>query len=439
MKTQWLLAACLIVTSAHAADWPQWRGPNRDGVSTEKGLLKQWPAGGPKLVWTYDQAGAGYSAPAIVGDRLYLSGARGDSEYLYALDLKANPPQELWAVKIGPNFTWKGNSWNAGPSAAVGVDGDLVFALGGQGELVCVDTSGKEKWRTSLTKDLGGEVNPIGGGLGSEEGAPKLGWGYAGSPLVDGHTLICVPGGPKGTVAALDTKTGNVLWRSKELTDQATYAAPMAATIHGVRQYLIMTNKGVAGVATDGALLWYYQREEPYGDIVACTPVVHDNLVFISAASTGGGCDLVQVTPDGKTFKAEKVYAGRNLANFHGGLVLVGGHVYGAAGDFGRSRWVCLDLKSGKSAWEREDRRLGKGAVICADGHLYCLGEKDGTVMLVEATPDKWTPKGQFKLPGEGSKLRKERGGFWTHPVIAHGKLYLRDQELLYCYLVISH
>lgn len=416
---------CAAVVQSPAADWPQFRGPNRDGVSKETGLLKAWPTGGPPLAWTFDKAGAGYSGPAIVGDHLYLAGARGESEYVIALDTKAG--KELWAAKIGPTFTWKGNGWNAGPSATPTVGGGMVYALGGRGELVCVDAAkGGEVWRKSMPKDLAGEVNPIGG---SPE---KIGWGYTWSPLVDGDQVICTPGGPQGTLGALDKKTGKVLWRSKELTDQATYSSPVAAEIGGVRQYVQMTNAGVAGVAAkDGALLWYYKREEPYNDIVASTPLVRDNLVFISAAE---GCDLVKVAVDGAKFNAEKVYANNSLANFHGGMVLVGDDVYGASGALGpRSKWVCLKVQDGKVAWANEDRRLGKGSLTYADGNLYCYGEKQGLVVLAEASPRKWTPKGQFSLPQE-SKLRLDRGGYWTHPVVANGKLYLRDQELLFCY-----
>jgi outer membrane protein assembly factor BamB len=426
------LAACLLTLApaAHGDDWPQWRGPNRDGVSREKGLLKEWPKGGPKLLWTFKDAGGGYSQPAIVGDRLYLSGARGDSEYLFAVDLTKTPPVEAWAVKIGPTFTWQGNNWNEGPSAAPTVDGDLVFALGGNGELVCVDGKGNEKWRTNLPKNLDAEVNPIGG---SPE--KKLGWGFAAAPLVDGDKLICVPGGPKGTVAALDKRTGAVLWRSKELTEQASYSAPVAAEIAGVKQYVVMTNAGVAGVGTDGKLLWNYKRKKRYADIIACTPIVHKDQVFVSAAGSGGSSELLKVEKGAGGFTVTRAWESKDLQNFHGGVVLVDGYLYGASGDFGRSSWVCLNMKDGKSAWDEDDRDLGKGSLAYADGCLYCLGEKSGVVKLAEASPKELTVKGDLQLP-DASKLRKGSGGFWTHPAIANGRLYLRDQELLYCYQI---
>ncbi|MGE3806902.1 MAG: PQQ-binding-like beta-propeller repeat protein, partial [Gemmataceae bacterium] len=268
MNTRRLLAlafSVLFLSPLAADDWPQFNGPERNGISKEKGLLATWPKGGPKLVWTYKEAGVGYSAPAVVGDRLYILGGRDKTEYLIALDVKAG--KELWSAKIGDLFTWKGNSWNAGPSATPTVDGDLIFALGGQGVLLCTDTAGKEKWRKDLPKDMGAQVNPSGGG-------PKdVGWGYAWSPLVDGDKLIIQPGGPQGTLAALNKTTGEILWRSKGYTDQASYASPIVATVAGTRQYINLTNEGLTGVdPKTGAVLWRYARE--YNDCVIPTPVV---------------------------------------------------------------------------------------------------------------------------------------------------------------------
>src|SRR5262245_55966592 len=236
----------VVVTAIRAEDWPQFRGPQRDGVSRETGLRKTWPQDGPPLLWSYAEAGLGYSGPAVVGDRLYMSGGRGDQEYVFALDLKNvadKTVKEVWSAKIGPLFTWKGNQWNMGPNATPTVGGERLFALGGFGDLVCVETaSGKEAWRKSMPRDLGGEVNPIGGGL---EDPTPLGWGYAWSPLVDGDRIICVPGGKQGLLAALDGKSGTIIWQSKEITDQAPYSSPVAAEVGGVRQYIQVTNAGV--------------------------------------------------------------------------------------------------------------------------------------------------------------------------------------------------
>jgi len=429
IRVSLFLIAIASLPALHADDWPQFRGPQRDGVSREKGLMQEWPAGGPKLRWTFDGAGLGYSGPAIVGDRLYLCGARGDEDFVFALDLKGDEPKELWARKIGPRFTWKGNQWNTGPNVSPTVEGGRVYALGGFGDLVCVDaTDGQEQWRVNLPRDLGGEVNPIGGG--AEEPTP-LGWGYSHAPLVDGDRLICVPGGSKGLLAALDKKTGKLLWQSKDVAEQASYSSPMIAEIGGVRQIIQVTNSGIVGITIeDGRTLWLYRRDPAYDDVVIATPIVHKDHVF-STVGFQQGCDLIKLVTDGKKFDVEKVFSDRSVQNRDGGVILVGDHLYGHSENLG---WFCREFITGKVAWS-ERNKLARGPVTCADGRLYCLAEKGEVVMLVEPSPDGWREKGKMKLPRE-SQRRLPSGGVWTHPVIANGRLYVRDQELLFCYEV---
>src|SRR5262249_38684348 len=306
--------ACLGVLAPviRAEDWPQFRGPQRDGVSRETGLRKEWPESGPPLLWTYTNAGLGYSGPAIVGDRLYMCGGRGNTEYVFALDLKNvadRTVKEAWSAKIGPLFTWKGNQWNMGPNATPTVSGERLYALGGFGDLVCVEKgTGKELWRKSMPRDLGGEVNPIGGGL---EDPTPLGWGYAWAPLVDGERLICVPGGKQGLLAALDAKSGSVIWESKEVPDQASYSSPGASEIGGVRQYMQVTTAGVVGVAAkDGKRLWSYRRDPAYKDVVIATPVVHDSHIF-STVGFAQGCDLIKLVPSGNEIAVEEVFSNK--------------------------------------------------------------------------------------------------------------------------------
>lgn len=416
-----VLGLFAIVPMLGAADWPQFRGPNRDGYSQDKGLLKEWPKAGPKLVWTWKDAGAGYSGPAVVGDTLYMMGAREGSEYLYALDIKG--PKELWSVKLGPMFQWKGNSWNDGPSATPTVDGDLVFALSGNGELVCADTKGNPKWRKSMPKDFAGEVNPIGG-----DAKNLLGWGYTWSPLVDGDNLICVPGGKKGLVAALDKKTGNLVWQSKEVTDQATYSSPIVADVQGVRQYIVMTNAGAVGIdAKTGGALWVYKREQPFADCVIPTPVYFTDHVYMTVGF-GLGCDLVKLTKDGAKFKSEPVYSDRKLTNREGGVILMDGRIFGHSENKG---WECQDLMTGKILWA-DKRKMKSGSLITAEGLFYIYGADDGVVALVKPDAKKWEEISRFTIPQMGKN--KPNGKIWTHPIIANGKLYLRDQELLFCY-----
>jgi outer membrane protein assembly factor BamB len=412
-----LVLACPV--AGLGADWPQWLGPDRNNVSKETGLLKKWPEGGPQLLWTYREAGTGYSAPAVVGGKVYVMGARKDDEYLFALD---DQGKELWAVKIGPVYDFKTNAWSRGPNGTPSVDGDRVYALGSQGELVCASTAGKVLWHKSMPNDLGGEVNPVGGDA-------KFGWGFSWSPLVEKDKVVCIPGGPKGLFAALDKNTGEVLWRSKDVKDQATYASPVAAEIGGVRQYIALVQNGVVSVAPqDGALLWEHRRENDYPDVVCPTPICQGDQVFVTA--WGGGSDLLKIGREGNKFKATEVYSTKRLSNRQGGVVLVDKFVYG----FHDTRaWVCLDFATGEAKWEA--KRLGAGSLTAADGRLYIRTEDGDTVAMAEASPKAFTEVSRFTLP-ETSKLRKSNGKAWTYPVISDGRLYLRDQELIFCYKI---
>ena len=432
MTTTIALLALLASPFLRAAedDWPQYRGPNRDDVSAEKGLLQKWPEPGPRLHWTYANAGVGYSGPAVVGGRYYTLGGRGDTEFLIALDVdkvKDGAPAEAWAARVGPLFDFKTNNWSSGPSSTPTVDGDAVFALGGNGDLVCVAAAtGKERWRLNLPSDLGAEINPIGGG------PAKLGWGFTWSPLVDGNLLICLPGGPKGTVAALDKKTGRVAWRSAELTEQAAYTSPVAAEIDKVRQYLVLTNQGLRSVAAaNGRLLWKSDRR--LGTEVVNSPIVKGSLVFTTVGAGRGG-DLVRAKREGDRFAVEEVYSNKNLANHHGNVVLFEDHLYGASEQKG---WICQGLESGEVVWTAERGKLPSGSVTYADGRFYCYGDRDGSVTLLEASNKACNILSRFVVPKKSS-LRKPSGGVWTPPVVANGKLFLRDQELVFCYDVKS-
>jgi outer membrane protein assembly factor BamB len=423
------LALCIaVLTGLHtpAADWPQWRGPDRTAVSAETGLLKTWPAGGPKLLWTFDKAGLGYACFAVVGGKLFTMGARGEDEYVFCLDEKG---QEAWATKIGKVFDFKGNAWSRGPNATPTVDGERVFALGSQGVLVCVNKAdGKEVWRKDLPKELAAEVNNDAPG-----GEKKFGWGYCWSPLVDGDQLICVPGGPQGLFAALDKASGKVLWRSKGVTDQATYSSPIVAEIGKVRQYIYLLQEGVVGVsAKDGELLWRHKRDNT-DDVVCPTPVSEGNMVYVTVG-VGGGCELLKLTPEGKKFKVEAAYSEKAIANKQGGMVKVGKYLYGYHEE---RAWMCQEFETGKlGKWPKREapNALKAGGVVAADGRLYVLDET-GTAGMIKINPDKYEEVSRFTLP-RLSKLRKASGRVWTHPVLADGKLYLRDQEFIFCYQV---
>jgi outer membrane protein assembly factor BamB len=401
-----------------AADWPQWRGPNRTEISAEAGLLKAWPPEGPRLLWKYDQAGVAYSGPAVVGNRLYCCGADETNEFVFCLDVSSG--KRLWQTPIGPRFR---NGYGDGPRCTPTTDGDVLYVLGGQGNLTCLElATGKPRWPRpiSMQKDLGGQM--------------MSGWGYSESPLVDGNRLVCSPGGPRGTLAALDKKTGNVIWRSAELTDTATYSSIIVAEVGGIRQYIQTTfakgEGGIVGVrASDGKLLWRVPRDG-YKTAVIPTPIFHNNHVFVSAGY-GAGCDLIKLTPQGAAIRAEKVYTSKNMVNHHGGVVLLEGHLYGYSDGKG---WVCMDFLTGNYRWE-EKGKLGKGSLTYADGRFYCLAEGNGTCVLIEASPQGWKEHGRFTIVRDPNRPKvSNASNVWTHPVVANGRLYLRDCNLLYCY-----
>ena len=402
------LAVTLLVPFARAADWPQWRGPDRDGVSKETGLLQTWPQGGPPLAWKATGLGEGHSSVSVAAGRIYTMGDGRDGSYVHALDEKTG--KHLWSTKLGRAGGGEDTTPNrTGARGTPTVDGNKLYVLGQYGEVACFTTDGKEVWRADLVKDYGGRVNR---------------WAYSESPLVDGEKVIVTPGGAKGTVLALDKNTGRPLWQSKEWTDGAHYASATIATIGGVRQYVQQTEKSVAGVAADdGRLLWKASRPEGRTAVVP-TPIEKDGMVFV-AAGYGVGCHLFKVTPGaGGKFSVEQVYANKDMKNHHGGVVLLGEHVYGA-NDPGML--TCMELKTGKVAWS--DRAPGKGSLVIADGRIYFRNEQSpGEVTLVEATPEGYREAGSFTPPDASGR------NTWPHPVVANGKLYLRDQDVLLCY-----
>jgi outer membrane protein assembly factor BamB len=414
MPTTWLSIRPLYVLGlflagaalAVASDWPHWRGPNRDGVSTETGLLKAWPAGGPPLVWKAAGLGEGYSSVSIVGDRIFTLGDRNGSSFVIALNVGDGKP--VWSAKLGRAGA-PGSPAFEGPRATPTVDGELVYAVGQWGELVCLETAtGKELWRKDYLKDFGGQL-------------PN--WGFAESPLADGDQVVVTPGGAQGAVVALNRKTGAVTWHSKEFTDSPHYASLLLAQIGGVRQYIELTPASVAGIAAaDGKLLWRAPRRGQTA--VVPTPIYHDGFVYVTSGY-GVGCNLFSITPAAGKFTAQQIYANKVMVNHHGGVIEVGDYLYGYSDGKG---WTCQDFKTGEARWQEKDK-LGKGSLVYADGHLYLREEnKSGTVALIEATPDGYKEHGRFAQPQRTDK------NSWAHPVIAGGKLYLRDQDLLLCY-----
>lgn len=404
LKSIFCLVLLLAVGPGYAADWPQWRGPDRTDVSTEAGVLKSWPEAGPGRLWVNEDAGIGYAGFAVVGGRLYTMGARGDATFVIALSVADG--EELWAARVGEMLN---NGWGDGPRGTPTLDAGLVYALGGRGDLVCLRAAdGRELWRRNM-KEFGGRVP---------------GWGYTESVLVDGPRVVCTPGESDGAMVALDKRTGKLLWQCEEFKDGAQYSSIIVANHSGKRQYIQLTQKSVVGVdAETGALLW--RSDWPGRTAVIPTPIYHNGHVYVTSGY-GVGCKLIRLD---ENHNASDVWDNKHMKNHHGGVILLDGHVYGYSDNVG---WVCQDFRSGEIVW-REKEKLGKGAIAHSDGRFYCLEEDSGTLVLIDASPEGWRERGRFRLEPQSGK-RSRRGKVWTHPVISDGRLYLRDQEVISCY-----
>ena len=399
------LALLLLLTpTAVAADWPQWRGPNRDGVSKETGLLKEWPAAGPALRWKLTDIGTGYSTPAVVGGRVYLQTTVGNDES--ALALNEADGKQVWKTGIGKVRPNVGPPY-PGTRATPTVDGDRLYCLASDGQLVCLDTAGKAKWTKNLMTDFGGKVGN---------------WAYSESVLVDGDLVICTPGGSKAALAALNKMTGETVWMTERPEGEiADYASVMPVETERGKVYVQFLRAGVIGVdAKTGKFLWQYKATADMGANIL-TPVVLGNKVFTSGSRSGGGLIELVPTTDGVT--AKEVYFEKKVAPSIGGAVLVDGHLYAATG---RSL-VCAEFATGKIKWT--DDAVGAASLCVADGMLYARGYNSGDVALVELNPAKYVEKGRFKIANRNAKFPS-----WPHPIVANGGLYLRDQDVLACY-----
>jgi outer membrane protein assembly factor BamB len=406
-----LPAADNLDTTAKPFDWPQWQGPDRTAVSKETGLLKEWPKGGPPLAWKAQGLGGGYSTPSVAAGRVFGMSHRGRDEVVWAL--AEQDGKELWATSLGRAYPQSKPQGKEGPACTPTVDGDLVYALGLGGDLVCLKVAdGKIVWRKSLTADFGGSV-PM--------------WSYRESPLIDGDRLIVSPGGRQATLVALDKKTAAVIWKAQVPGgDGAAYASAIAIDCDGQRQYVQFLRGGVVGVAAeDGKFLWRYDHPASRTGINCATPLYHDGLVFAASAyGTGGG--LAKLSKDDRGgVKAEEVYFTKYMQNHHGCMILRDGYLYGASGGNEGGWLYCLDFKTGKLMWD--ERKVPKGSVALADGRLYYRTE-DGPTILIEPSPKGYVERGRFEQP-DRSRLKA-----WPHPVLANGKLYLRDQDVLLCY-----
>ena len=401
-----VLTCVLTSFSVAQEDWPRWRGPDLSDHSPDKGLLKKWPKDGPKQVWLYKDAGIGYSGPAISNGKFITMGERNGAIHVIAIDTKNG--KEIWNTKFAKGFK---NNWGNGPRGTPTIDGDKVYALAPKGELICLNIkNGSKVWNADLVKNFGGK-------------APY--WGFSESVLVHGNNVVVTPGGAKGAIVALDKITGKQIWQSKEIKDGAQYSSIIPIKHNGDDQYVQLFMKSLVGVsASDGSLLW--KTDWNGRTAVIPTPIYKNGKIYISSGYNVG-CKLINLSQDNKV---SEVYNNDTIINHHGGVILIGEHLYGHSD---RGGWKCQNFETGEEIWRSKE--LGKGAIHYADGMLYCLGESDGTVTLVKANTKGWEETGRFKLSPQ-TKLRKPSGKIWTHPVVIGGNLYLRDQEIVYCYKV---
>jgi outer membrane protein assembly factor BamB len=415
MSFRFALLGLLSAFAALAAepDWPQFRGPKRDGLSTDKGLLKSWPEDGPPVAWKAEGVGEGFSSVAVVGDKVLTMGDADDACRVFAVSRKDGKP--LWNAKVGKPG---GGGGYPGPRCTPTVDGDSVYAISQHGDFVCLAlATGKEKWRKHLKEDFKG-VHSF--------------WQYSESPLVDGDKVVCTPGGKEATMVALDKKSGKVVWKGFTPDGEAAgYSSIMISMAGGTRQYVTLTSKGVVSFnAANGTMLWRYGTSgDRFADNIANIPTVvlmDDSSRIFAAAGYGRGGGLIQLVSAGGRFEARELWWESKLNNKHGGVIRVGKYLYGDQDDSGRL-W-CADVSTGKVMWTRKEKKDGSGSasLTYADGMLY-VRYQNGWIALVSADAKEYKVNSAFRLP-------EAKGNCWAHPVVVGQKFYVREKEAIWCF-----
>jgi outer membrane protein assembly factor BamB len=398
-----LISASAPVSTRIVDDWPQWRGPRRDGVSAETGLLKQWPAGGPRLAWQAKGAGEGYSSFSVAGGRLYTLGARDGTEYVIAFDVASG--KRIWEVAHGRRFD---NDRGDGPRATPTVDGGRVYAFGASGDLTVLDAvSGKVVWTQNILQKFGGS---------------NINWGLSESPLVLADRILVQAGGRGAAIVAVRKTDGAEIWRTKA-SDEPGYSSAVVHEVGGIREAVFFTAQRAVGIdVNDGRLLWSYDRVSNRTANIA-TPIVRGSRVFLSS-DYGTGAGLLELSASGGGVTARQIYFTNDMRNHHASSVLVGDHLYG----FSSSILTAMHFDTGKVAWR--DRSVGKGSLVAADDRLYLFSE-NGVVGLAEPSPAGYREHGRFQI-------RTGNLPTWSHPVVSGGRLFLRDQDTIYAYDVAA-
>lgn len=402
-----LLLVAAAPQGGSAADWPQHLGPRRDGISTEKALRFDWKENKPRELWKIP-LGSGYGSPVIVGERLFVMARKGDRDFIYCL--AADSGKEVWKHDAVATFRDEQGQCSGPRSTPTYHDGKL-YCLMSRGELLCLDAKeGKEHWRKNTFTETGA-AEPDG----------RFWWGVSVSPLVEGDLVIVQPGGKKGnSVAAFHKDTGKLAWTSGD--DPPGYASPIAVAIGRRRQLIVPTGQSILGLDPEkGTILWRYGFGNRFNATCA-TPVWADGLLFVSAAYGTGSAALELVEKDGK-WKAVEKWTQREMQNLFATSLAIDGKLYGCSGDLGAIFIRCLELQSGKILWE--ERSLDRVTMLAADGHLLALGERGG-LKLLEINPKKYV------LKAELADVMAYKA--WAVPVIAHGRLYIRDEKSLLCW-----
>ncbi len=402
------LTLLLALTLSPAADWPQWRGPNRDGISKDTGLLQEWPKDGPPLRWKHTDIGTGYSSPVVAAGKVYVQTTKEQDEFALCIDEKTG--KELWKIAIGSVGVNRGLPY-PGTRSSPTIDGDRVYCLASAGQLTCLDTDGKKKWQKDLVKDFGGKV-----------GTDMMSWAYSESVLVDGDAVICTPGGAEAAIVALNKLNGEVLWKTAiPGGDSAEYASIVVLNAGGAKQYVAFLRKGLVSIdAKTGKLLWRYAKTvDPGANIL--TPVVYQDKVFTAGSRSGGA--VLEIKAENGSVEAKEIYFDKALGSSIGGAVLVDGYLYGTTGGLGL---YCAEFATGKVQWN--EKGISNASVCYADGRIYARSHLSGDVYLVEANPKEYVETGRLK------QMDRTKTQAWPHPVVANGRLYLRDMDVLLCY-----
>ena len=404
------LIGFLTTSLSLAVDWPQWRGPDRNGVSQEKNLLKSWPKNGPKLLWSKEDLGKGFSSVSIANGRLYITGIINNQEMLTALDLNGIIQ---WQTIYGP--IWEDTYPEARTTPTV--DGNQIFVISGMGNAVCIDvSSGKIKWSVDLIDEFDGEIHR---------------YGIAESPLVIDNKIICSPGGRDASLVALDKNSGGLIWQSNTLSEMANYCSPVLISRGNKKIIATQLAESFVGLdAADGLLLWrdkYEDYQDDPKDLNINSPLYHDGSVFVTSGYDNPSA-MYELSDDGTRINRKWV---SQILDVHiGGIVRVDNYIYGANWEDNKNgNWVCLDWNTGELMYEKKWNT--KGSIITADGMLYCYEEKNGNFALVKATPQNFDIVSSFKIP-------QGKGPHWGHPSISDGRLYVRHGDVLMVYNIKS-